>query len=229
MGIFHSCVQELRSWIFTLIVPVTPLSFCLFVSFVLLPKQKSGGNCKDSPILFQCMKHQMFLFQEAEYIYLSMCVCMHSLMGCRLFIPNQTIILLLILFRCCNNTAWYMCALWLCGVYLFLYSVLVLPHEFHHPWSITVWYFSLFLGTFLGCVVCTSAVVKCLWCEFDPSEDVRVVCTCYLLTFSGFGNSVPCACVSVTLLFWEALAWQLLFSCEAEIPFLWRREEWVWL
>lgn len=61
------------------------------------------------------------------------CVCVRSLMGCRLFIPDQTIFLLLILFRCCNSTAWYVCALGLCVVYLFLYSFLGLLHELHHP------------------------------------------------------------------------------------------------
>lgn len=73
---FHYCVQELHSsWIFALIVHVTPLGFHLFVSFVLLPKKKSGDKCMGSPILFQWVEYQTLLFQEAEHIFLRMCVC----------------------------------------------------------------------------------------------------------------------------------------------------------
>lgn len=82
-------------------------------------------------------------------------MCVHSFMGCRLFIPDQTIF------------SWYflgvvitlhdICVHYGFIVYLFLYSFLVFPHEPQHP-TTTGFLFDIFLYSWIHFLAGLSAL-----------------------------------------------------------------------
>lgn len=127
MDIFHYCIQELHSsWISAIIVHVIFLGFCFFVFSFASQVEVRKQMQRDHPFCFSGWKTKHFSSKRLSiciYVCVYICVCMYVFFDGMQNIYFLITVFPLILFRYCNNTIQYMCALLLlhvCFIFIFI-------------------------------------------------------------------------------------------------------------